>query len=114
MEAKGEPRGHVARRQSRLQPFLSCAPLPTLPSPDVSRMNTAPHAPFVGRSLPRREDHRLLTGRGHFIADLQLPHMLHAVFVRSPLAHARIRAVDMSRAASSPDVEFVLSGIDLA
>jgi carbon-monoxide dehydrogenase large subunit len=80
----------------------------------TSQMNTAPDAPFVGRSLPRREDHRLLTGRGHFIADLQLPHMLHAVFVRSPLAHARIRAVDMRRAASSPDVEFVLSGIDLA
>jgi carbon-monoxide dehydrogenase large subunit len=77
-------------------------------------MNNDRRAPFVGRSLPRREDHRLLTGRGHFIADLDLPHMLHAVFVRSPLAHARIAAVDLTRAASAPGVAFVLSGADLA
>src|SRR5262245_66571959 len=68
---------------------------------------------FVGRSLPRREDHRLLTGRGQFIADLALPHMLHAVFVRSPVAHARIRGVDLSRAAAAPGVACVLSGADL-
>jgi hypothetical protein len=77
-------------------------------------MNKDRKIPFVGRSLPRREDRRLLTGRGQFIADLDLPHMLHAVFVRSPLAHARIRAVDLSRAALSPGVAFALSGVDLA
>src|SRR2546430_2670355 len=77
-------------------------------------MNDPNKRPFIGRSLPRREDHRLLTGRGHFIADLDLPHMLHAVFVRSGLAHARIRSVDLSRAAASPGVAFVLSGADLA
>jgi carbon-monoxide dehydrogenase large subunit len=76
-------------------------------------MNADRNAPFVGRSLPRREDHRLLTGQGQFIADLDLPHMLHAVFVRSPVAHARIGTVDLSRAASSPGVAFVLSGADL-
>jgi carbon-monoxide dehydrogenase large subunit len=69
---------------------------------------------FVGRSIPRREDRRLLTGRGQFIADLALPDMLHAVFVRSPIAHARIRAVDLSRAASAPGVVYALSGIELA
>jgi aerobic carbon-monoxide dehydrogenase large subunit len=71
-------------------------------------------APFVGRSLPRREERRLLTGRGQFTADLDLPQMQHAVFVRSPVAHARIGAVDLPRAASSPGVAFVLSGADLA
>jgi aerobic carbon-monoxide dehydrogenase large subunit len=71
-------------------------------------------AAFVGRSIPRREDRRLLTGRGQFIADLALPGMLHAVFVRSPIAHARIRAVDLSRAASAPGVVYALSGIELA
>jgi len=76
-------------------------------------MNPPDKGSFVGRSLPRREDHRLLTGRGQFIADLDLPHMLHAVFVRSPLAHARIRAVDLSRAACAPGVSCVLSGADL-
>ena len=48
-------------------------------------MNDPGTGPFVGRSLPRREDHRLLTGRGQFTADLDLPHMLHAVLVRSPI-----------------------------
>src|SRR5690349_1178395 len=77
-------------------------------------MNDPGTGPFVGRSLPRREDHRLLTGRGQFTADLDLPHMLHAVLVRSPVAHARIRKVDLSRAAASPGVVFVLSGVELA
>jgi carbon-monoxide dehydrogenase large subunit len=70
-------------------------------------------APFVGRSLLRREDQRLLTGQGQYIADLVLPHMLHAVFIRSHVAHARLRAVDLSRAAAAPGVVYVLSGIDL-
>ena len=69
---------------------------------------------YVGRSLLRREDQRLLTGRGQFIADFELPHMLHAVLVRSPVAHARIKAIDMSRAAAAPGVVHVLSGPDLA
>ncbi len=68
---------------------------------------------FVGRPIVRREDPRLLTGRGQFVADLTLPHMLHAVFVRSPLAHARIDSVDLSRAAAAPGVVFVLSGAEL-
>ena len=42
-----------------------------------------------------------------------LPHMLHAVFVRSPVAHARIRSVDLSRAAAAPGVAFVLGGAEL-
>jgi carbon-monoxide dehydrogenase large subunit len=77
-------------------------------------MNDLPNAPFIGRPLTRREDRRLLTGRGQFIADLELPHMLHAVFVRSPLAHARIKAIDMSRAAAAPGVVYVLTGLELA
>src|SRR6266571_2741725 len=76
-------------------------------------MNDLRKTPFIGRALPRREDHRLLTGRGQFIADLDLPHMLHAVFVRSPVAHARIRGVDLSRAAAAPGVACALSGADL-
>jgi carbon-monoxide dehydrogenase large subunit len=69
--------------------------------------------PYVGRSLLRREDRRLLTGKGQFIADLVLPRMLHAVLVRSSLAHARIRAIDLSRAAESPGVVCALNGADL-
>ena len=69
--------------------------------------------PYVGRSLLRREDRRLLTGRGQFVADLELPRMLHAAFIRSPVAHARIRSVDLSRAAAAPGVALALSGADL-
>jgi carbon-monoxide dehydrogenase large subunit len=77
-------------------------------------MNDLPSGPFIGRSLTRREDRRLLTGRGQFIADLELPHMLHAVFVRSPVAHARIKAIDLSRAAAAPGVVYALGGPELA
>ena len=69
--------------------------------------------PYVGRSLLRREDRRLLTGQGQFIADLVLPRMAHAVLVRSPVAHARIRSVDLSRAAASPGTLLALNGADL-
>ncbi len=77
-------------------------------------MNEIPQKPFIGRSMPRREDQRLLTGRGQYIGDFELPHMLHAVFVRSPAAHARIKGVDVSRAAAAPGVVFVLTGPELA
>jgi carbon-monoxide dehydrogenase large subunit len=70
-------------------------------------------APHIGRSLLRREDRRLLTGRGQFIADLELPRVLHAAFVRSPVAHARIRSVDLSVAAAAPGVALALSGPEL-
>jgi aerobic carbon-monoxide dehydrogenase large subunit len=69
--------------------------------------------PYVGRSLLRREDRRLLTGQGQFIADLVLPRMLHAVVVRSPVAHARIRSLDLSRATAAPGVALALNGADL-
>src|SRR5438132_11248158 len=79
-----------------------------------ARMSDNRQAPFVGRSIPRREDHRLLTGRGQFIADLDLPHMLHAAFVRSPVAQARIKAINLSHAAAAPGVVYVLGGRELA
>src|SRR5262245_61455887 len=68
---------------------------------------------FVGRSIPCREGHRLRSGRRECIAHLALPNMLHAVFVRSPVAHGRIRGVDLSRAAAAPGVACALSGADL-
>src|ERR1700752_1263584 len=69
--------------------------------------------PYIGRSLLRREDRRLLTGRGQFVADLELPRMLHSAFIRSPLAHARIRAVDLSAASAAPGVSLALRGPEL-
>ena len=68
---------------------------------------------FVGKSVLRREDARLLAGKGQYVADLELPGMLHAVFVRSPVAHARIRSVDLSRAKEAAGVVLVLGGAEL-
>jgi carbon-monoxide dehydrogenase large subunit len=73
----------------------------------------AASGPWVGRSIKRREDQRLLTGQGQFVADIVLPKMLHAVLVRSPLAHARIRAVDLTQAKAAPGVVEALNGADL-
>lgn len=69
---------------------------------------------FVGQSILRREDQRLLTGSGQFVADLKLPGMLHAVFVRSQVAHGRIRSIDLSGALASPGVVYAIAGPDLA
>lgn len=68
---------------------------------------------YVGRSVPRREDRRLLTGRGQFVADLKFPNTLHVAFVRSQQAHARIRSVDLGRAKAAPGVVYAISGPEL-
>ena len=49
---------------------------------------------YTGASVKRSEDPRILTGGGRYIGDVKLPGMLHAAFVRSPLAHGRVLGVD--------------------
>lgn len=66
----------------------------------------------IGQALPRREDPRFLTGRAQFAADITLPRQTHAVFVRSPCAHARLLAVDAQAAREAPGVHLVLTGAD--
>jgi aerobic carbon-monoxide dehydrogenase large subunit len=61
----------------------------------------------------RLEDERLLTGFGRYVADLKLPDTTHAVFVRSPHAHADVVAIDVDAARSSPGVIAVLTAEDL-
>lgn len=62
----------------------------------MTELASAPSAqPALGASPRRKEDHRLVTGRGRFVADLTLPRMRHVAFVRSPVAHARITHVDV-------------------
>jgi carbon-monoxide dehydrogenase large subunit len=68
---------------------------------------------FVGKSLPRREDARLLRGQGQYLADFVLPDMVYVAFVRSPVAHARIRAVDTSLAKRAPGVLLAIGGAEL-
>ena len=52
---------------------------------------------WVGRSVPRKEDPKFLTGRGGYVGDVSVPGMLHAAVLRSPHANARIRSIDTSR-----------------
>jgi aerobic carbon-monoxide dehydrogenase large subunit len=69
---------------------------------------------YTGASVKRSEDPRILTGGGRYVDDIKLPGMLHAAFVRSPLAHGRVLAVDVSAARALPGVIAVLTGADLA
>jgi carbon-monoxide dehydrogenase large subunit len=68
---------------------------------------------WVGASVPRREDPRLLAGRGRFVDDIALPAMLHAQFVRSTVAHGRIVAVDLDDVRAVPGVVAAFSAADL-
>ncbi len=68
----------------------------------------------LGQRLLRKEDPALLTGEAQFVADLNVPGALHAVIVRSPVAHARILSVDVSPAMSVPGVIAAFTGKDLA
>ena len=77
----------------------------------------APHitaARFIGQRMPRKEDARLLIGRGTFVDDVVLPGMLHVAFVRSPIARGRIRSVDVSGARALAGVHAILTATDLA
>lgn len=68
----------------------------------------------IGRHEPRREDARLLSGCGRYIDDIVVPGALHACFVRSPHAHARISAIDTAAALAMPGVVAVFTGRDIA
>jgi aerobic carbon-monoxide dehydrogenase large subunit len=68
----------------------------------------------IGSHAPRKEDERLLTGRGRYVDDIDVPAALHACFVRSPHAHARILAIDYKAALDMPGVVAIATGKDLA
>ena len=70
-------------------------------------------ARHFGARIARLEDPALLTGRGRFVDDIRLAGALHACFVRSPHAHAKIRAIDTSAARALPGVHAVLTADDL-
>jgi len=68
---------------------------------------------YVGRSVRRFEDHRLLTGQGSYVDDMKLPGLLHAVVLRSQHAHAIIRSIDVSAAGRLPGVVAVFTAADI-
>jgi carbon-monoxide dehydrogenase large subunit len=70
-------------------------------------------ATWVGRSVPRKEDVPLVMGTAQYVPDMALPGTLEVAFVRSPLPHARIRGIDVSKARAHPAVAAVFSWADI-
>ena len=69
---------------------------------------------YVGQSVKRTEDPRLIKGLAHYVDDIKLPDTLHVSFVRSVYAHARIKSIDTADALSAPGVVAVYTGADVA
>ncbi|SFO89080.1 xanthine dehydrogenase, molybdenum binding subunit apoprotein [Mesorhizobium sp. NFR06] len=67
----------------------------------------------VGARVARKEDKRFITGGGRYVDDMVVPGMKHAVFVRSPHAHAQIKKIDVKKAQAMPGVVGVLTGKEL-
>ncbi len=68
---------------------------------------------YIGAPIRRREDLRLITGRGIFVDDVKLPHMLHAAVLRSPRAHARVLSIDTAGARAMAGVAWVFTLQDI-
>ncbi len=68
---------------------------------------------YVGQRITRNEDPRLLTGQALFVDDMDIPGMLHAAFLRSDYAHARVKSIDVSAARKRPGVVAVYTAEDL-
>ena len=73
-----------------------------------------PEFRYIGHAAPRKEDFRFLTGHGRYIDDIEVPGALHACFVRSPHAHARIAGIDAEAARDMPGVVAVVSGREVS
>ena len=69
---------------------------------------------IIGKALLRREDYRFVTGQGRYLDDVVVPGALHAHFVRSPHAHARIRSIDIEAARQAEGVVAIVTGRELA
>jgi aerobic carbon-monoxide dehydrogenase large subunit len=67
----------------------------------------------IGAAVKRREDFKFLKGAGRYTDDMNLPNQTYCAFLRSPLAHARIRGIDVSAARTAPGVVAVLTSADL-
>lgn len=75
--------------------------------------HAAPRSPWVGRPRKRLEDPRLITGGGRYLEDLRIDGVADVALVRSPHAHARIRAIDVQAARRMPGVVAVVTAADL-
>ena len=67
---------------------------------------------MIGAKIHRREDPRLVSGHGRYVDDMTRPGMVHMAVVRSPMAHARIKSIDLAAAKKAPGVSAVLTFAD--
>jgi carbon-monoxide dehydrogenase large subunit len=72
------------------------------------------YASLIGAEVKRKEDPRLITGRGAYVGDMKLPGMQYVAFVRSPYPHALVNSIDASEAKAMPGVMDVITGQDIA
>ena len=86
----------------------------SIPLTPAKAETTAGTPGLVGAGVRRVGDRKFLTGRARYVDDLTLPAMLHAAFVRSPHAHARVLAIDPCEATALPGVVAVFTGADIA
>ena len=78
-------------------------------------MPAAPVLPkLVGQRVKRREDPRLIQGRGTYVDDVKIAGMQHIAFKRSDIAHGKIKSIDVSAAQAMDGVEAVLTGAQIA
>lgn len=77
-------------------------------------MSAGPHDGYIGAPLPRESAKRLIAGRGCYVEDIERPRLAHAVFLRSPHAHARIARIDLTAARACAGVIAAYSGADIA
>ena len=75
---------------------------------------TSPEIGGMGHSIKRKEDARLIQGKGHYVDDVHLPRMVHGHMIRSPYAHARLKSINIEAAMKLPGVLAVITGADLA
>ena len=75
---------------------------------------TSPEIGGMGHSVKRKEDARLIQGKGHYVDDVHLPRMVYGHVVRSPYAHARLKSINIQNAMKLPGVLAVITGADLA
>jgi len=74
---------------------------------------TSPEIGGMGHSVKRKEDARLIQGRGNYVDDVSLPRMVYGQMVRSPFAHARLKGINIENAMKVPGVLAVITGQDL-
>src|SRR5258708_22566268 len=82
-------------------------------NPGVLSVRDRPNS-YIGKVVPRPNLDRLMQGRGLYVSDMELPRMVHVVFLRSPYAHARIVGIDAAVAKHKPGVIAVVTGLEFA